>query len=476
MDIFGIILLIIKYNYLVMLVEEFVYCMCEVFYIVCIGWLGLVFVDILKDVQNVVIIYQCDDFEIVFFGYCNEFFVLECQVVEVFELICWVECLIIFVGYGVQMSGVMEELQVFVEKVCIFVVFILFGKGGLFELYFFCFGMMGMYGGVEVNCVIQKVDLLFVFGMCFDDCVIGNFKIYVCNVCKIYVDIDLFEINKNVIVDVGIVGDFKLVFGQMLLLVECIEDLSWFVLIGEWCEDSECCDIIGLYGEVCGVMFVDLDKLFVVQVIYDLCEFIGGNVVIVIDVGQYQMFEVQYYLYQDLYLLIILGGFGMMGFGLFVVIGVKMGCFEKNVWVIVGDGGFQMMMMELVMVVQEGVNVNIVVINNGYFGMVCQWQEFFYEECYYVMLMVNLDFCKIVEVYGIFNCLVIYCDQILEVIVFVDVIECGLVFIEFVVEQEEIVYLMVFVGVDFDVMLCCLVLGEDLEIVMLKFFNIEGGV
>ncbi|MEM1248765.1 MAG: biosynthetic-type acetolactate synthase large subunit [Acidobacteriota bacterium] len=475
-DISGITLPITKHNYLVTEVEELAHCMREAFHIARTGRPGPVLVDIPKDVQNAVTTYERDDSEIVLPGYRNESVAPERQVAEALELIRRSERPIILAGHGVQMSGAMEELQAFAEKARIPVALTLLGKGGLPESHPLCLGMMGMHGGAEVNRAIQKADLLLAFGMRFDDRVTGNLKTYARNARKVHVDIDPSEINKNVPVDVGIAGDLKSVLGQMLPEVERNEDPSWLESIDEWRADSERRDIIGPHGEARGATPVDPDKLLAAQVIYDLRELTGGNAVTVTDVGQHQMFEAQYYPHQDPHSLITSGGLGTMGFGLPAAIGAKMGCPDKNVWAIAGDGGFQMTMMELATAVQEGVNVKIAVVNNGYLGMVRQWQEFFYEERYHATPMVNPDFCKIAEAYGMPSRLVTHRDQIPEAIALADSTERGPVLIEFAVEQEEIVYPMVPAGADLDAMLRRPAPGEDPETVMPKLSNTDGGV
>ncbi len=476
-DISGITLPITKHNYLVTSVEEVAHTMREAFHIARTGRPGPVLIDIPKDVQNAVAPYEPDDTPITLPGYRPETYAPERQIGDALQLIRDARRPLILAGHGVQMSGAMDELAAFAERARIPVALTLLGKGGMPEAHPLCLGMMGMHGGAEVNLAIQRADLLLAFGMRFDDRVTGNLKTYARHARKIHVDIDPSEINKNVPVDVGIAGDLKSVLQQMLPQLERQEDPAWLQQIEDWRQDGERRDIIGPPGEQRGATPVPDDKLLAAQVIYDLRELTGGNAVTVTDVGQHQMFEAQYYPHQDPRSLITSGGLGTMGFGLPAAIGAKMGEPDKNVWAIAGDGGFQMTMMELATAVQESVNVKVAVINNAYLGMVRQWQEFFYEERYNATPMVNPDFCKIAEAYGIPSRRVTRRDEIPEAIALADATKDGPVLVEFVVEQEEIVFPMVPAGADLDAMLRRPAPGEDVEVVVPKnLSNTEGGV
>ena len=476
-DISGITLPITKHNYLVTSVDELAHSIREAFHIARTGRPGPVLIDIPKDVQNAVTTYERDDSEITLPGYRNESLAPERQIGEALELIRHAERPIILAGHGVQMSGAMDELREFAERARIPVALTLLGKGGLPESHPLCLGMMGMHGSAEVNQAIQRADLLLAFGMRFDDRVTGTLKTYARNARKIHVDIDPSEINKNVPVDVGIAGDLASVLQQMLPELKRDENPRWLEQIEEWRQDSERRDIIGPHGEQHGATPVEPDKLLAAQVIYDLRELTGGNAVTVTDVGQHQMFEAQYYPHQDPRSLITSGGLGTMGFGLPAAIGAKMGQPDKNVWAIAGDGGFQMTMMELATAVQEGVNVKIAVINNGFLGMVRQWQEFFYEERYHATPMINPDFCKIADAYGIPSRRVAHRKDIPEAIALADSTKDGPVLIEFVVEQEEVVFPMVPAGAALDAMLRRPAPGEDPEVVVPRnLSNTDGGV
>src|SRR5438067_408150 len=233
--------------------------------------------------------------------------------------------------------------------------------------------VMGMHGEAWVNVAIQEADLLLAFGMRFDDRVTGNLKTYALNAKKIHFHIDAAEINKNVRVDVGIVGDLKESLERLMPGVKNGDREKWLAHIGELKGDSAVRDIQNL---------PDDGHLYAAHVINDLWRTTKGDAIIVTDVGQHQMWEAQYYHHDKPRSLITSGGLGTMGFALPAAIGAKLACPEKEVWVVVGDGGFQMTMAELGTIVQEQIDINVAIINNGYLGMVRQWQEFFYQKRY----------------------------------------------------------------------------------------------
>jgi acetolactate synthase-1/2/3 large subunit len=294
--------------------------------------------------------------------------------------------------------------------------------------------MTGRHGEAFTNNAIQEADLLLAFGMRFDDRVTGNLATYAKKSRKIHVDIDPSEINKNVKVDVGIAGDLRAVLQQLLPVAKREADPAWMARIKEWKKETTARDII---HEESG------DKLLAAHVIRDLWRFTGGDAITVTDVGQHQMWEAQYYPHERPLTLITSGGLGTMGFGLPAAIGAKMGRPGEEVWAIVGDGGFQMTMAELATCVQERVEVKIAIINNGYLGMVRQWQEFFYEERYNASPMVNPDFCKIADAYGIPAMRVTRRDDVENAVARARAHEGGPIVVEFMVEKHDVVYPMV---------------------------------
>jgi acetolactate synthase-1/2/3 large subunit len=299
--------------------------------------------------------------------------------------------------------------------------------------------MMGMHGTGHANLAIQNADLLLAFGMRFDDRVTGNLKTYAPNAKKIHVDIDSSEIHKNVRADVPIVGDLKTVLNQLLPMVRAKEHRAWLGQIRDWMEDADERDIVHQdVGE----------RLFAAHVIHDMWRATRGDAVVVTDVGQHQMWEAQYYPHERPHTLITSGGLGTMGFGVPAAIGAAMGLGSDNVWAVVGDGGFQMTMAELATAMQERVPVNIAIINNGFLGMVRQWQEFFYEERYNATPMLSPDFVKLADAYGIPARRVTRRDEVVPAIEWAESVTDTPVLIDFRVEKHDIVYPMVPVGAD----------------------------
>ena len=451
-DVTGITLPITKHNYLVTSIEELPEVMREAFHIARTGRPGPVLVDIPKDVQiqEAEFVYPTEPIELA--GYSPPRAARARQVDAALELIRKSKRPIILAGHGISMAGANRELAQLAEKTQIPIALTLLGKGAISEHHPLCLGMMGMHGGAEVNHAIQQADLLIALGMRFDDRVTGNLATYARDSRKIHVDIDPSEINKNVNVDVGIVGDLGEVLRQLLERVERRPNEAWFDRIAEWRADSELREIVRP-ADAPQHPAVPEGKLLGAQVIRDLFEFTDGEAITVTDVGQHQMWEAQYYQHERPHSLITSGGLGTMGFGLPAAIGAKMSRPDQEVWAIVGDGGFQMTMMELATAVQEQVNVHIAIINNGFLGMVRQWQEFFYEERYNQTPMVNPDFCKLAEAYGIPTVRVTERGQIEEAVNASRAQTAGPTLIDFVVEKEEIVFPMVPAGADLDDMI-----------------------
>ncbi len=443
-DVTGVTLPVTKHNYLVYDVEDLAYTIKEAFHIARTGRPGPVLVDVPKDVQNAVTEFEYPEGEIILPGYRPPAAAEEEQIEAALELIESAERPVILAGHGVIMSGASRELLQFAEMTQTPIALTLLGKGGVPEHHPLSLGMMGMHGTGYANLAIQNADLLLAFGMRFDDRVTGNLKTYAPNARKIHVDIDSSEIHKNVRADVPIVGDLKTVLGQLLPRMKPIEHKAWLAQIRDWMEDADERDIV---NQDVG------NRLLAAHVIHDMWKATNGDAVIVTDVGQHQMWEAQYYPHERPHTLLTSGGLGTMGFGMPAAIGAALGLKQPNVWAIVGDGGFQMTINELGTAAQERVPINIAVINNGYLGMVRQWQEFFYEERYNSTPMLNPDFVKLAEAYGIPARRVTTRDEVIAAVEWANSITDGPTLIEFVVEKHDIVYPMVPAGADLDKMI-----------------------
>jgi len=436
-DITGITLPITKHNYLVTRAGDLARTLREAFYVARSGRPGPVLVDITKDAQQSTCEFDWDAAKPQLPGYRPDLSPAPKEYEQALELIHNAKRPVILLGHGALISGAMREVRDLVERSGIPVALTLLGLGVLPASHPLNLGMMGMHGEAWVNHTIQEADLLIALGMRFDDRVTGNLKTYAPNAKKIHVEIDPAEINKNVKVDVALVGDLRDVLKEMLPKIESIDRHEWLDYIDRMKGDSAVRDIQNL---------PDSGHLYAAHVINDLWrETRGSNTTVVTDVGQHQMWEAQYYKHEEPRSLITSGGLGTMGFALPAAIGAKVARPDTEVWVVVGDGGFQMTMAELATIVQENLKVNIAIINNGYLGMVRQWQEFFYESNYQATPLLNPDFGKLADAYGIRNETVTQRSQVVPAVQSARQHD-GPVLINFQVEQEDTVYPMVAAG------------------------------
>jgi acetolactate synthase-1/2/3 large subunit len=315
----------------------------------------------------------------------------------------------------------------------------LLGLGGFPASHPLSLGMMGMHGEAWVNHAIQQADLLIACGMRFDDRVTGTLATYAPNAKKIHIEVDPAEINKNVKVDVALIGDLKEALEALLPHLpprDAKGESAWVKEIEA--SKGECAvrDISNL---------PDSGHLYAAHVMHDLWRATEGKAIVVTDVGQHQMWEAQYYKHDEPRTLITSGGLGTMGFALPAAIGAKIACPDKEVWVVAGDGGFQMTAAELSTAAQEELDLNIAVVNNGYLGMVRQWQEFFYEKNYQSTPLLSPDFVKLAEAHGIRGLAVKTRAEVLPAVAEARKHQ-GPFLINFLVEKEDSVYPMIPAG------------------------------
>ena len=437
-DITGCTIPVTKHNYLVTRPDQIADTIREAFYIARSGRPGPVVVDITKDAQQQSCTFEWSDTPIELPGYRPDYSALPDHLEQAIELIQASERPILFSGHGVVKSQATGVLLDFIQKTDIPVACTLLGLGGFPATHEHNLGMMGMHGETWVNQAIQESDLIIAVGMRFDDRVTGNLKTYAQNAKKIHIELDPAEINKNVRVDVPVVGDAKSVLQKLLPKLEKRERKEWLGYIDELKGDSAVRDIKNL---------PDLGKLHAAHVIHDLYRYTDGNALVVTDVGQHQMWEAQYYKHDHPRKLLTSGGLGTMGFALPAAIGAKFAKPEENVWVIVGDGGVQMTAAELCTCKQEGIKVNVAIINNGFLGMVRQWQQFFYGGRYVATPMLSPDYVKLADAHGLKGIRVSNRAEV-EAAIRQAEAEEGTVVIDFVVEQEDSVYPMVPAGAD----------------------------
>jgi acetolactate synthase-1/2/3 large subunit len=352
------------------------------------------------------------------------------------ELINAAERPVMLAGHGIMLSRAESYVLALAERSNIPVAVTLLGIGGVPASHPLNLGMMGMHGEAWVNHAIQEADLLIALGMRFDDRVTGNLKRYAVNASKIHVDIDRSELNKNVTVDVAICGDLTRVVRQWLPGVEPKQRSLWWARITDLKGHSAVRDIQNL---------PDDGHLYAAHVINDLRRLTDSGTIIVTDVGQHQMWEAQYYRHEQSRTLITSGGLGTMGFALPAAIGAKVACPDAEVWVVAGDGGFQMTMPELATIAQEGLDIKVAIINNGYLGMVRQWQEFFYQKRYTATPISGPNFAKLAEAFGLASATVTRRAEVVEALMAARR-RTSATLIDFQVEQEDSVYPMVPTG------------------------------
>ncbi len=435
-DITGITLPITKHNFLINRTEDIAPALRLAFQIAQSGRPGPVLVDITKDAQQGKAIFDFAAAKPKPYRPHPMLKVEDHGLDHAAELIRNAKRPVILAGHGISESGAMEQVRTLAERTQTPVALTLLGLGSFPASHPLNLGMMGMHGESWVNHAIQEADLLIACGMRFDDRVTGTLATYATKAKKIHIEVDPAEINKNVKVDVALVGDLRAVLEELLPRISGRDGSAWLKTIEASKGASSVHDIKNL---------PDLGHLYAAHVVHDLWRITGGNAVVVTDVGQHQMWEAQYFHHESPRSLITSGGLGTMGFALPAAIGAKTACPEKEVWVIAGDGGFQMTAAELSTIVQEKLNINIAIINNGYLGMVRQWQEFFYDRNYESTPLVSPDFVKLAEAHGIAGRAVRTRAEVESAVNEARATQ-GAFLINFMVEKEDSVYPMIPVG------------------------------
>ncbi len=383
-DITGITMPITKYNFMVKDVNKLAETIRKAFVIAQSGRPGPVLVDIPKDVTAKMAEYEPVSIELV--DKCKEV-VSEQEIDKAIEMIMESEKPYIFVGGGAISSGANEEIEEFVGRVHAPVCDSLMGKGaypGTSDLYT---GMLGMHGTKTSNYGVSECDLLIVIGSRFSDRVIGNASKFAENAKIIQIDIDAAEINKNIMVDLGLVGDIKAVLGEINGKLMQQHHDKWVEKIQNYKKQYPM-----TYSKE------SLTGPFVIEEIYRQT---NGEALMTTEVGQHQMWTAQYYKFKEPRQLLTSGGLGTMGYGLGAAIGAKMGCPDKTVINIAGDGCFRMNMNEIATAARYNIPIIQVVLNNHVLGMVRQWQTLFYGQRYSATVLNDgVDFVKLAEAMG----------------------------------------------------------------------------
>jgi acetolactate synthase I/II/III large subunit len=431
-DITGITLPITKHNYLVMEPSQIAQTVKEAFYLAKAGRPGPVLIDIPKDVFIEQAEFHYPD-KINMLGYNPTLHGHPAQIKKAAEMMNNASRKpLIIAGRGVIISDAFEELKQLAEMAQIPVVTTLLGIGAFPESHSLSYGMLGMHGTVYANWAVDAADLIIAIGMRMDDRATSKVSEFAPNARIIHIDVDPAEIGKNVRVDVPIVGDVKQVLRPLIKLIQPTPHLDWIRQLDTWRKEHPLVTTRISTAQ-------SLLPQFVVRKIYEITQ---GNAIIVAGVGQNQMWAAQHYWYDRPNSFITSGGLGTMGYELPAAMGVKVGKPDETVWCIAGDGGFQMTSHELGTIVQDRIAVKIAILNNGYLGMVRQWQELFYEKRYVGTPLTCPDFVKLAEA---------YCVPALRVERKEDVVPAiekamqteGPFLIDFRVEPEENVYPMV---------------------------------
>jgi acetolactate synthase-1/2/3 large subunit len=449
-DITGITLPITKHNFVATRPEHIAPMIREAFQIAQSGRPGPVLVDITKDAQQGTASFDFEDASPAPYRPHPMLRAESAEMHRAIELMRASKRPVILAGHGITLSGAEQEVLNFAERYHVPVATTLLGLGSFPASHPLALGMMGMHGESWVNNAIQQADLLLAFGMRFDDRVTGNLASYAPHAKKIHIEIDPSEINKNVKVDVALIGDLKEVLNTMQPLIagpnyEKASDrhttAEWLREIRAMKGDAAVRDIINL---------PDNGHLYAAHVINDIWQEAKAagrldKTIIATDVGQHQMWEAQYYKHEDPRTLITSGGLGTMGFALPAAIGAKMARPDCDVWCIAGDGGFQMTAAELSTIQQEGLHINVAVINNGFLGMVRQWQEAFYEKNYACSPILSPDFVKLAGAHGIPGAHVTQRKDVTPTVTKARTAATAFV-INFAVEKEDGVYPMIAPG------------------------------
>jgi acetolactate synthase-1/2/3 large subunit len=409
-DITGITVPITKHNYLVTRPEELPLVFREAFHIASTGRPGPVLIDITKDAQQARLVPDWN-VQINLPGYRPTYTGNRRQIREAAELLGRAQKPVLMVGNGVIWSGATAELRELAERTGIPVITTLHGKGAFPEDHPLSLGMPGMHGWVHVNRAIQECDVLFNIGGRFDDRVTGKVSGFAPNATVIHVDIDPSEIGKNIRTHVPIVGDARTVLTSLLEEIQPRECTEWLAEIRAMQEKHQ--------GRQRYLKRPDTPALMPHDVYDGLNRAIQerGKTRVVTDVGQHQMWAAQLIDWFSPRTHITSGGSGTMGFSVPAALGAAIANPDETIWVICGDGGFQMTNQELATIKQEGIrNVKVAIINNGYLGMVRQWQELFENRRYSGTPLTGPDFALLAQSYGLGGVRVETIEQVDEAI------------------------------------------------------------
>ena len=431
-DVTGVTLPVTKHNYLVMDVKDLPGILKEAFYLAQTGRPGPVLIDIPKDVQQELTEFVYPE-TVNIPGYNPHTSGHPTQLKKAAKMIGEAKRPLILAGHGVIISKAYSELKELAEKAQIPVITTLLGISSFPENHVLSMGMPGMHGMAYANIAIDRADLLIAIGMRFDDRVTGRLSAFAQNAKIIHIDIDPAEIDKNVKAHVPLVGEAKEVLAALNPLVVQATH-------GEWVKEID-----ELKRKHPSHLVPESDLVLPQYVVRQIWEATKGDAVIVTGVGQHQMWAAQHFFYTKPGSFITSGGLGTMGFEVPAAIGAKLGAPNDVVWSICGDGGFQMTLQELATIREHNIDIKFAIFNNGFHGMVRQWQEFFYKKNYFSTKVFNPDFVKLADAYGMVGLRVSEKSQVRPTIDQAMKIK-GPVIIDFKIAEEENVYPMIPAG------------------------------
>lgn len=436
-DTTGITMPIVKHNYLVYDEYELPIIVREAFHLARTGRPGPVLIDIPKDVSTAEIdLNRVKRRELR--GYHPVYEGSEEYLDRAADLINDAQRPLLYIGGGVIASGAHEEVRQLAEAGNIPVAWTLMGKGAFPESHPLAVGMLGMHGAAYANYAITSCDVMIALGVRFDDRVTGRLETFAPEAKVIHVDIDPAELGKNRTPLVPIQGDVKQVVTQLLPLIEHRPRMAWHEQIAQW----KAAYPLRIKGEEDG-------RLKPQHVIQALNEITKGKAIVTTSVGQHQMWAAQFYRVEEPRRFLTSGGLGAMGFGFPAAIGAKFARPEEEVWCITGDGSFQMNLQEMAVAVLHKLPIRIVLINNGYLGMVRQWQQLFHEARYAETYLGGVpDFARLAEAYGAAGRRVEKVEEIIPALEWAQEFTDRPVLLDFRVAQEENVFPMVPAGGD----------------------------
>ncbi|MDR1719132.1 MAG: biosynthetic-type acetolactate synthase large subunit [Dysgonamonadaceae bacterium] len=392
-DVVGISQPITKWAYQIRSAEDIAWAVARAFYIAATGRPGPVILDFAKDAQSDLVSYTPIKINHIR-SYIPVPDIEPEMIVEAASLINASKKPLALVGQGVILGNAEKELLTFLRKADIPAASTILGLSAIPSAEPLNVGMLGMHGNVAPNLKTNECDVLIAIGMRFDDRVTGDLNTYAKQAKVIHFDIDPSEINKNVKTTVAVLGNVKETLSKVTGLLRANKHTAWRETFKEPYEKE-------LKYVIQKELFPENGPIKMGEVIHKVTEATGNDAVLVTDVGQNQMMAVRYFKYQQSRSVVTSGGLGTMGFGLPAAIGAKYGAPHRTVCLFVGDGGLQMTIQELGTIMESGVEVKIILLNNCFLGMVRQWQELFYDKRYSETVMKNPDFIKIADAYGI---------------------------------------------------------------------------